>query len=50
MQDIYDKRDIIDKVNELREKVREEQEKGNIETARKLLLAQFYEGLKLSIR
>lgn len=50
MQDIYDKGEIINKINELREKSEDENQKGNIEFAKKLMYAQFFEGLKLSTR
>ena len=50
MDDIYDKKDVIDKINKIREKIDEEKEKGNEEASRELLYAQFYAGLKLSVR
>lgn len=50
MQDIYDKKDIINKINEFREKSKEEIEKGNEDKAKEMLYAQFYAGLKLSVR
>lgn len=50
MQNIYDKREIVNKINELREKNEEEIKKGNEDKAKEMLYAQFYAGLKLSVR
>lgn len=50
MQTIYDKEEVIKNVNKIRDKVEQAKKNGNINEYRRMMLAQFYEGLKLSTR